>query len=362
MSGHAAGQQWFPGIGKVSTKMPRRRLQAFVGDAAARPGLYRLRRPGPQAVLALRVTIPIASALRAVRPHRRQCRSPGRGSHFPFLRLPVRTGVWQAPRRPSAARFVHDLPVFVPRVRRPTDVFHFTPWIAGRRRPPFWPSVSARRRNVTTRRAAIGNTSPVLGFRPGRSPLSRSMKLPNPESLTGSLPASAPATSSKNCATISLASRWLKAHLVNQALSHLCFGQRTQGSPPVYVRALDRFAYIGLRLIGSRRFAASEAKGLVSHTGQSDSARNRLGKTGFAAMNCRRVPTMPRFDGVTPLVSSPGCTPRSPTSTREARPPRASARRHARFVPASEIGATWRTRPRSATAPGGRERAWSAQL
>lgn len=33
--------------------MPRRLLQAFVGDAATRPGLYLLRRPGTQAVLAL---------------------------------------------------------------------------------------------------------------------------------------------------------------------------------------------------------------------------------------------------------------------------------------------------------------------
>ena len=38
--------------------------------------------------------------------------------------------------------------------------------------------------NVTTRRAVIGISSPVFGLRPGRCGLSRSWKLPKPESLT----------------------------------------------------------------------------------------------------------------------------------------------------------------------------------
>jgi hypothetical protein len=37
---------------------------------------------------------------------------------------------------------------------------------------------------VTTRRAVIGISSPVLGLRPGRCGLSRNWKLPKPESLT----------------------------------------------------------------------------------------------------------------------------------------------------------------------------------
>ena len=38
--------------------------------------------------------------------------------------------------------------------------------------------------NVTTRRAVIGISSPVFGLRPGRCGLSRSWKLPKPDSLT----------------------------------------------------------------------------------------------------------------------------------------------------------------------------------
>src|SRR4030065_445080 len=38
--------------------------------------------------------------------------------------------------------------------------------------------------NVTTRRAVIGISSPVLGLRPGRWGLTRSWKIPNPDSLT----------------------------------------------------------------------------------------------------------------------------------------------------------------------------------
>ena len=37
---------------------------------------------------------------------------------------------------------------------------------------------------VTTRRAVIGISSPVLGLRPGRCGLSRNWKLPKPDSFT----------------------------------------------------------------------------------------------------------------------------------------------------------------------------------
>src|SRR5690606_29196455 len=60
---------------------------------------------------------------------------------------------------------------------------------------------------VTTRRAEIGISSPVLGLRPGRWGLSRSWKLPKPESFTHSPRSSAPRISSKKVSTMSLASR-----------------------------------------------------------------------------------------------------------------------------------------------------------
>ena len=62
-------------------------------------------------------------------------------------------------------------------------------------------------RNVTTRRAEIGISSPVLGLRPGRWFLSRRSKLPKPDSLTCSLFSRQTRISSKKSSTISLASR-----------------------------------------------------------------------------------------------------------------------------------------------------------
>ena len=76
-------------------------------------------------------------------------------------------------------------------------------------------SASARA-EVTTRRAVIGMSSPVFGLRPGRSRLSRRSKLPNPDSLTGSLRASAMRTSSKKSSTISFASRLLRPSSSNR--------------------------------------------------------------------------------------------------------------------------------------------------
>src|SRR5690606_36111319 len=60
---------------------------------------------------------------------------------------------------------------------------------------------------VTTRRAEMGISSPVLGLRPGRWGLSRNWKLPKPESLTDSPRCKASRISSKKVSTMSLASR-----------------------------------------------------------------------------------------------------------------------------------------------------------
>ncbi|CFP67154.1 Uncharacterised protein [Bordetella pertussis] len=60
---------------------------------------------------------------------------------------------------------------------------------------------------VTTRRAAMGMVSPVLGLRPGLGGLSRTWKLPNPDNFTESPRASASRISSKKVSTMSLASR-----------------------------------------------------------------------------------------------------------------------------------------------------------
>src|SRR6185437_7185809 len=64
--------------------------------------------------------------------------------------------------------------------------------------------------NVTTRRALIGISSPVLGLRPGRCGLMRSWKLPKPESLTLRPSSRAVLISSKKRSTMSLASRLLR--------------------------------------------------------------------------------------------------------------------------------------------------------
>ncbi|AAM85477.1 hypothetical [Yersinia pestis KIM10+] len=71
-------------------------------------------------------------------------------------------------------------------------------------------------RKVTTRRAVIGISSPVLGLRPGRWFLSRRSKLPKPDSLTCSPFSRARRTSSKNNSTRSLASRLLSPSFSNR--------------------------------------------------------------------------------------------------------------------------------------------------
>src|SRR5471032_3114428 len=62
----------------------------------------------------------------------------------------------------------------------------------------------------------MGISSPVLGLRPGRCGLSRSWKLPKPDSLTLSPRSSAPRISSKKASTMSLASRLFRPTFSNK--------------------------------------------------------------------------------------------------------------------------------------------------
>src|ERR1043166_3642756 len=69
-----------------------------------------------------------------------------------------------------------------------------------------WPLITAFStwlgRNTSTRRGAIGTSSPVLGLRPMRCDFCRTAKVPNEESLTVSLRASAAQISSSMSSTI----------------------------------------------------------------------------------------------------------------------------------------------------------------
>src|SRR5687768_7716880 len=84
---------------------------------------------------------------------------------------------------------------------------------------------------VTTRRALMGISSPVLGLRPGRCGLSRSWKLPKPESLTLSPRSSAPRISSKNASTMSLASRLFSPTFSKSRSASSAFVKVITGSP-----------------------------------------------------------------------------------------------------------------------------------
>src|SRR5690606_32541283 len=84
---------------------------------------------------------------------------------------------------------------------------------------------------VTTRRAVIGISSPVLGLRPGRCGLSRNWKLPKPDSLTQSPRSSAVRISSKKPSTMSLASRLLRP---------TCSNKRSASSALVSVMSASR--------------------------------------------------------------------------------------------------------------------------
>src|SRR6188474_440088 len=84
---------------------------------------------------------------------------------------------------------------------------------------------------VTTRRALIGISSPVFGLRPGRCGLSRSWKLPKPESLTLSPRSRAPRISSKNASTMSLASRLFSPTFSNSRSASSAFVNVITGSP-----------------------------------------------------------------------------------------------------------------------------------
>src|SRR5690606_31887473 len=86
---------------------------------------------------------------------------------------------------------------------------------AARRGASIWAFSFCEAWKVTTRRAEIGISSPVLGLRPGRCGLSRSRKLPKPDSLTLSPRTSAALISSKKVSTMSLASRLFRPTSLN---------------------------------------------------------------------------------------------------------------------------------------------------
>src|SRR5947207_2276520 len=98
--------------------------------------------------------------------------------------------------------------------------------------------------NVTTRRALIGISSPVLGLRPGRCGLSRSWKLPKPESFTLSPRSSAPRISSKNASTMSFASRLLRPTFSNNRSASSAFVNVIVQLPqtPLLTQACSEFA------------------------------------------------------------------------------------------------------------------------
>src|SRR5688572_8819718 len=77
----------------------------------------------------------------------------------------------------------------------------------------------------------MGISSPVFGLRPGRCGLSRSWKLPNPESLTLSPRSRAPRISSKNASTMSLASRLFSPTFSNSRSASSAFVKVITGSP-----------------------------------------------------------------------------------------------------------------------------------
>src|SRR5690606_17484313 len=69
----------------------------------------------------------------------------------------------------------------------------------------------------------MGITSPVLGLRPGRGGLSRTWKLPNPDSLTSTPRARDSRISSKNVSTMSLASRLFRPTRSNNSSANSAF-------------------------------------------------------------------------------------------------------------------------------------------
>src|SRR6267378_3360505 len=110
---------------------------------------------------------------------------------------------------------------------------------------------------VTTRRALIGISSPVFGLRPGRCGLSRSWKLPNPESFTLSPRSSAPRISSKKASTMSLASRLFRPTFSNSRSASSAFVNVIARSPEPFFP----FNSGGLRRI-------FDLAGLPAHRGQ----------------------------------------------------------------------------------------------
>ena len=92
-------------VAKVPAKKPLRRLTAIVGDAAeGGPGSFAFGDQARYAVLALRVAIPIASALRAVIPRPPHRWSAGSGSRAARCRTARPKGTPPARPRSSASR------------------------------------------------------------------------------------------------------------------------------------------------------------------------------------------------------------------------------------------------------------------
>jgi hypothetical protein len=80
--------------------------------------------------------------------------------------------------------------------------------------------------NVTTRRAVIGISSPVLGLRPGRCGFSRSWKLPKPDSFTLRPSSSALADLLEKALYHVLRFALVEAELLEEQVGEFCFGER----------------------------------------------------------------------------------------------------------------------------------------
>ncbi len=84
--------------------------------------------------------------------------------------------------------------------------------------------------NVTTRRAVIGISSPVLGLRPGRCGFSRSWKLPKPDSLTLSPRFERDADLLEETLDHVLGFALVEAELLEQQVGQFGFGERHRRS------------------------------------------------------------------------------------------------------------------------------------
>ena len=94
--------------------------------------------------------------------------------------------------------------------------------------------------NVTTRRAVIGISSPVLGLRPGRCGFSRSWKLPKPDSLTLSPCFERDADLLEEALDHVLGFALVEPELLEQQVGQFGFGERHRGMPCPWSRAWRR--------------------------------------------------------------------------------------------------------------------------